>query len=836
MKMINIKMAVLVLFLLLNMSSIRAQMNGWPLSTHGSVTVSSDQIWCADRARVISMAFGSGTRTLTITNFEGSFTNGDWVMVIQINRSTGAAGKFTLCEIVTSGTVNAPSLLSSTTNIDVKPYVLAPYSNSWPTLVCASAGDDIVQIVKVKRCWDLTITGGVITCPAFDYNKGTGGILAIMVGNQFNMSGGYLNVTGKGFHVNYTSGGSLGFGGSGAVASGAYIGAGSCIGSNGGSVDNTINLLYSTPYSSGSWGLNNYGEPNAILSATILKNYGVSYQGGFGSIANNSVSFGNITSGAIKFVNGHSNYSNNDLFLGCSGECGLHSAQGGGAGGFGGTGGSSFRMVSSGFAGFIGENGKTGGNAGDYGVGGGILYLKVANSSLSFVNNQKRFIARGTNGGNGGNGGDGGKGGVGGLGAHGGCQSGNFISSGGMGGFGDGGRGGDGADGGDAGCGGTIWILKKSGGTHTGFSNYISNSAGKGGKGGSPGYKFTYTRVPRPTNYSPSLSGSLCNNPAVFTFSAPYKYCPPVVCDCDEVFRHLGSDMATDVSFTNIGGSSFKIESVSSPSQAPIYWDGIDLLSYTGINGSCTTKYECRMKRNDLFIDFMGKVFGQISLQSYTGSGSLNAGVVKVGLSGYATRLYTNSNHLIYEYDPTQDKLTDFDDLQNPYVTAHACDQTSGALVYSSSLINALCAGGSNSNVEIPFIDDAPFLGEPNGNDGADGDDATDGEFYEDDLVSIPIKGENEEGNDIDDFREVIKNKTSLNNLVSILEIDNCIIVNNMSDFTGEYEVFSVNGKKLKEGVMIAGKNMINLVDGVYVVHINLNGVNISKKICIVGI
>lgn len=138
--------------------------------------------------------------------------------------------------------------------------------------------------------------------------------------------------------------------------------------------------------------------------------------------------------------------------------------------------------------------------------------------------------------------------------------------------------------------------------------------------------------------------------------------------------------------------------------------------------------------------------------------------------------------------------------------------------------------------MEIPFIDDAPFLGEPNGNDGADGDDATDGEFYEDDLVSIPIKGENEEGNDIDDFREVIKNKTSLNNLVSILEIDNCIIVNNMSDFTGEYEVFSVNGKKLKEGVMIAGKNMINLVDGVYVVHINLNGVNISKKICIVGI
>jgi hypothetical protein len=53
------------------------------------VTVSSDQIWCADRARVISMAFGSGTRTLTITNFEGSFANGDWVMVIQINRSTG---------------------------------------------------------------------------------------------------------------------------------------------------------------------------------------------------------------------------------------------------------------------------------------------------------------------------------------------------------------------------------------------------------------------------------------------------------------------------------------------------------------------------------------------------------------------------------------------------------------------------------------------------------------------------------------------------------------------------------------------------------------------------
>ncbi len=825
-------------------SKLSAQMNGWPLSSHGSTIVNSDQLWCTDKAKVSAMSTGATVRQISMENFDGSFSYGDWVMVIQMHQSTGFTGKFTLCEVVTPGTTYPSTSFPFANILEIKPYVLSPYSNTWPSFTFSSSTNDLVQIVKVKRFWNLTINSGVITCPAFDFSKGTGGVLAVMVGNQFTMSGGYLNVTGKGFNVKFNSGGTLGVGGNGANALSGYISAGSCMGSNGGSVDFPTNLGYSIPYLSGSAGLNYYGEAGAILNANSLKNFGASIKGNPGSISNNPLTSGTNTNGVINFTFSHSNYSTNDLHLGCSGNCGFHSASGGGGGGFGGTGGSSFRNITPGYIGYKGENGKKGGNAGEAGAGGGIIYLKVANSTLSFGNSQKRFLSYGTNGGNGGNGGDGGKGGMGGFGANGGCQSGDFITSGGMGGLGDGGNAGNGGDGGNGGCGGPIWILKKNGGTHSNFSNFVSSIAGKGGKGGSSGFKYTFTRTPRPTNYSPSLSGSVCNNPIVFTFASQYKYCPPVVCDCDEVFRHLGADLSTDVRYSNVSGAKYKIISNSNPSLEPIYWDGTDLLSYSKISGTCTTKYECRMRRNDLFIDFMDKLFGKSDLLSYSGTGSLISGLVSVGMIGSKTQLYSNAGYLIYEYDPNTGRLTDYDDFKNPYVTAQACDQTTGALVWTPPITGS-GPGGTNT-VEIPFIDDAPFVGNPTGNSGLDGNDAGDGEFFEDNLVST-VNHENngfqiansELFDEIDNkiFEKVGNSSNSgfednLNNYFLIRYLDNDLLIKNIINETGSFSIINNLGQEISSGILLAQcQNVMNLKSGIYYVKIKLKNREFIKKI-----
>lgn len=827
---------ILAIILLLKGLQAHGQMNGWPLISHGSTTISSNQVLCKDRARVISMTSGSSIRTLTLNNFEGSFSQGDWVMVIQMHQGTGFTGKYTMCEITATGTITAPSSLTTTSTIDVKPYTLgSTYTNSWPTFVLGGA-DDIVQILKISRFWDLTVTAGIITCPAFDYTKGTGGVLAVMVGNQFTMSGGYFNVSGKGFHVKYNSGGGIGIGGLGAVASSSFLPGGSCAGSNGGSVDFPINLGYTIPYNTGVLFKDYYGESGAILNAVSPQKFGASTKGSFGGVANNSSTIGTSTTGVVSFTTSHSDYSNHDLQLGCSGNCGISPATGGGGGGFGGPGGSSFLNVSAGFSGYIGQNGLSGGNAGDFGIGGGILYLKVANSSLSMSNSQKRFISKGTNGGNGGNGGDGGMGGIGGFGANGGCQSGDFVSSGGIGGFGDGGAGGNGGDAGNAGCGGTVWILKKNGGTHSNFSSYVSIGAGKGGKGGSSGFKFTFTRTPRPTNYFPALSTLPCKSPGAFSLATPYRYCPPVVCDCNEVFRHLGEDMATDVSFSNVGGSIYEINSTTNPSQNSIYWDGVDLLSYSKVTGSCTTKYECRMKRNDLFIDFMDKVTGNSSLMSYNGAGSLTSGLMTVGMNGLNTQLFSIGGHLIYEYNPTLGRLTDYDDLANPYVTVHVCDQTTGVLIFGPASANCL-GPGNNQTIEIPFIDDAPFVGIPNGTEGSDGGDAADGEVFEDDMVSSPIP---EERKNIYDYQnsykklknvDLIEQVSNQNKPYSIGSIVNGLLIINNDDLKGDYFVLNNLGQVVNKGDVKDSRIAINLNNGVYYLHLFLDNKEYVEKI-----
>lgn len=68
---------------------------------------------------------------------------------------------------------------------------------------------------------------------------------------------------------------------------------------------------------------------------------------------------------------------------------------------------------------------------------------------------------------------------------------------------------------------------------------------------------------------------------------------------------------------------------------------------------------------------------------------------MSVGMNGSNTRLFSLNGHLIYEYDQSLDKLTDYDDLSNPYVTAHACTQTTGKLSGGSST----SGGGGRRNL-----------------------------------------------------------------------------------------------------------------------------------------
>ncbi|MDI1234316.1 MAG: T9SS type A sorting domain-containing protein [bacterium] len=845
----------LTLFILLfSKFPLNAQMHGWPLSTHSSATITVDETWCSDRARVTGMTTGSTNRTLTLDNFEGSFSSGDWVMIIQMinDGSYTSMGSYTMCEVNSNSSTTGSGTVSGTNagSVSVKPYVTTSgtiYTNTWPSFTLGG-NLDYLQIVKVKRYWNLTINSGILTCPPFDWNKGTGGILCVMVGNNFIMNGGYFNVSGKGFPAKFLSPtGSIGVGSNGAPAATTWALGGSCLGSHTGSVDRTLYPAYNT-FSESNNGL--LGEPDAILKATNTLPLQTSYNGATGGPANNVVSNGS-TSSPTDFIFSflHSIYSSNYLVLGCPGTYGEHSATGGG--GWGGKGGNLYGNTVSGQLGVKGEDGKKGGNAGIAGVGGGILYIKVANSTLNFANNQVRFSAAGSNGGNGGNGGDGGRGGKGGLGADGGCNSGGFVTSGGVGGYGDGGNGGNGGDAGSGGHGGTIWILKKSGGTHATFSTYSWNPMGKGGKGGAPGFKYSITKTPRPINYSPAFSLLPCNINKNFHFGGQINYCPAVVCDCDEVFRHLGSDMAGGVNYTNTSTTTFNINSTSNPGQPPIYWNGgTGLLYYTKVTGSCSTRYECKMKRSEVFLEFMDKVSGKAQLMSYNGSGSLNSGIISTNMNGINTVLYSLNGHKIYEYDPLLKRLTDFDDIINayPYVDVDACVETNGVIGGSSG--GGAGTGNGNGINEHPTEDATPIIGVPSGNRGADANITNfDGSFYENDNLPLPpLNNDGSQNGTNIDIHSLTSNiehtfKGTFNDVDSTFTRDDFVINSDVNQLTlvnnkkyhGRVVIINSVGQQVYTGNLTEETITLTLPTGVYIINIFGNYSHYATKIFIYG-
>lgn len=783
--------------------TLKAQLNGWPLSTHGSTTVTASQTWCTDRARITGET-GGLVKTLTITDFTGSFTQGDWVIVIQMVADPySIMGRHTLCEVVSTGTVSSPA-----SSIQVKEYIAAGYTNNWPSFQYGI--NDRVQIVKVARFWNLTINSGIIDCPAFDHNSGTGGILAIMVGNNFTMNGGYINVHAKGFYSYFNTGG-LGQGGTGATAAASHIPGGTGQGGQPASVDNTLYPLY---FNDVKW-FNNLsgkiGEPNGVLKVTggINPDIFVGNKGSNGGIANNVQNQGTNTTFEIRHYYSHSIYPT-DLHLGCSGECGSKGGIGAGGGGWGGTGGATCTLrnpVILGQPGQQGQNGSNGGNAGHAGRGGGILLLKVANSSLNFTNNQTRFYATGSSGENGGTGGDGGLGGKGGDGGNGHCNNG-ILPPGGKGGFGDGGKGADGGDAGSGGCGGTVWIIKKSGGTHSNFQPYVSNSKGSPGTGGSPGYTHTVNKVARSKNFSPvPLSAMPCNPGGTLTM-ADGNVCIPLKCDCDEVFRHLGSDMNGAISISTAGTN----WEISKPGQESVFWNKVNLLYYTRVLGNCTTRYECKMKNQTLYSTFMDIAFRQIDLKSYNGS-PLNAGVSQTNMSAGKTQLFAPGMHKVFEYDPITDRLTNYDDLSNPYVDVDVCS-------LDQYKISTGGGSGGGSNGDDNVTEDEVLVDKtPTGGYGENGNDQQDGNYNETDEQTPP---------------PVNFNYDSYSNTGQIFFIQDDGYIHML---TGEnnnevsYTLIDASSKIIKSGKAIDKIPVHNIPTGFYIISIKTPLNSISRKI-----
>jgi hypothetical protein len=714
---------ILIILMLFVCQNATAQIVGFPLSTHGTKSVNSDETWCTDRARVTN-ASGSGPYTLTLSDFTGSFTQDDWLMIIQME-GTGI-GNYSMVNVLTSGTTTAPS-----TSLSVTPYG----SNAWPTLSFGT--NDRVQVVKISRHWNLTVTAGRITCPAYDVNSGTGGILAVMVGNDFVMSGGYFDVHAKGFYPHFPTGG-LGAGGAGAAASSAWSFGGVTQGSHSASVDVNQEPDYSTAYTQNSGSAGMYGETNGALHYVGIspptQQFYTSYNGQNGGSPNNFGLPGGTTAGEVNYNTVTTSSYPGTLVMGGSGVAGANGGTGGGGGGKGGDGGArniSASISSTGSSGSSGGAGDNGGVAGAGGAGGGILYLKVFASDLTGItNNQKRFIATGSQGANGGNGGDGGMGGAGGLGAVGFCDGTiGFVTPGGVGGYGDGGNGGNGGDAGSGGLGGTIWILKGGGIHTTAYSSFADNLGGLGGRGGAPGYKTMHTNTRRPRNYQGGDLSALTCHGGNFDHAPAFTFCPPVVCDCDEVFDYLGT-MAGSVSFTASGGLG-SISTSGGGSGAPIEWDFANqVLYYDQITGSCTTRFECRMKKQATFGEFMDKVFAISNLETYGGS-PLNPGIDAVSMNGSNTRLLAPGGHLILEYLPLQDRLYDFDAIAQPYVDVDVCP------------FDYIVQGGSGTGSGGgPYTPDDDILIErtPGGNYGADaGATPTNGDFEEQVPVSGPV-------------------------------------------------------------------------------------------------
>jgi hypothetical protein len=485
------------------------------------------------------------TGSIPIDNLSGSFSTGDIVMFVQMDK-TSDTRNYDLAQIKagsTSSSLIVEFAMQGHNGITIGQSDLhVVYTSSW------------IQVIRIDNYYNLTInTGGNVTCHPWDENTKTGGIAAIDVENTLTLSGGSIDVSGKGY-----PGGSLVAGGlNGTATAGTGGGNTTTQGGNGASATGTGSSVYE------------YGSRGNILHAAGTSGCtATAHNGGDGG---NSTQYNDASSGSAAnngITRGHDPDPSSLLInLGAGGNSGA-SGRGSSSGGAGGAGGGSYYYYGDGQGTHdpvLGGNGTTagigaGGTGGPGGAGGGFIYLRAKNwsgsSTILKVNG-----ADGTGGGDAA--GDPGRGGDGGKGGDGYCDgSTQMWAAGGGGVAGKGGYGGDGGDGGQGGmAGGIITIYNTTAPSLTKQLNY--GHEGNGGQG-----------LSAAINGSDGADGASVDVsclPNACTFTYQHKNSQLIIryCDCEDAFAVLTSmdgctSAGSTYNFTMSSSSDYSVYNSSS--------------------------------------------------------------------------------------------------------------------------------------------------------------------------------------------------------------------------------------------------------------------------------
>lgn len=823
----------LAAFMLLFTQGIQGQMVGWPASSSDNcLTAQTKTINItaphpnnkyyldAHRARVTAENPNGANYELDLIDYSSSSTDFDdaekWCLVIQM--IGGDVGVHVLVEIV--------SISGNTLTVSL------PNGNIWPTFDYTGTNRNRVQIIKIETYWDLTLQSGEVTCHEFDHVKGTGGVAPLIVGGGLTINGGWFNVSGKG----YMNTADLGSGGPGATAL----------------------PLNSMPPSTNPVGV---GGDLAINSPTgnICHQFAVpppwnvtpGFQGNSGDDANNPMDPGTSTSSHTTYHPGTvSDYSNGLLRMGQAGDFGMNAGHGGGAGGHGGSGGNTGNNLTFGASGLFGQNGESGGNPNKGGRGGGVMYFKIAgwvtpSDIIDLGGKYKLFYADGGQALSGTHGGDGGIGGEGGDGAEGFCNA-DLDAAGGWGGFGTSGIGAGGGEGGNAGKPGTIWLIKKSGGSYTppSYGPYASLRGGKGGGGGSGGYSTIFETNFEPRNYPVPFNTLPCN-----TFMPKYELCAipmpceDVVCDCDEVFKHWGEN----------GSTGFTVDITTNPdlweidftSAQNIYYDAIQKMLYVEKNiYGCNIRYNCEMIKSSTFHTMMKKATTQIDLEKYKPSSGTD---LKVGVNvssynassgGFETELFGGSpTHRVFVYEPYIKTLTDVDNVNKIKVTTGNCGEKQRIYFQGLGFLGTEpglgSLGGPFSIGYYAEIQRILVKDIKTGPDGEDGIDELDGEF--DDLFEEtegPMAHQ-DETTGIED-KEIDFNKNFIVKSVILYSGNIELTMIKQIPDGSICKLYAIDGKLLSSGKIQDSKIQFNyLTSGVYIVKVASEGKTYAQRILI---
>ncbi len=827
---------------------LKAQLIGWPSASSiaevdlpVSQTINSTAITYMDnnRARVTSQTLVTSSPLvydLQLTNLASgaSFALNKWCAIVQMT-GTGVGAN---CMVKTTA-------FNTSTNI-MRIQVLT--GNTWPSYDFATASR--VQLVRIPVYWNLTLTKGEISCHAFDYSTGTGGLLPLIIGGTITINGGYFNVSNNGYINDWVGGVSaLGNGGTGLLAP-AWTGngGGCCPG------------MPSSPTGPGTWSGPNICY-NGINPQPTIPTFDIGNPGEIGDGANNpnamNPALGTTTNTAniLRYYPTTPSVStpHSILRMGNAGDAGINSGAGAGGGGTGGYGGMNGLGVGY-YINGLRDPGLNGGNGGDPaqgGRGGGTMYLKFANTTISSkitaVSGYKLFFGDGQQGGNGEQGANGGNGGVGRIGQDGICANGTELATtGGWGGFGKSGRGAGGGEGGNGGKPGTIWIIKKSPGTHpSSLTAYCSIKGGKGG--GRGGYSKIYYENYSARNYNPALNST--NYPCLNGVN--YTICPIIpapcrdeVCDCDMVFKHWGEDGTLGTGYTVDATTNPNVWELQFSNGTPtIYFDRntknlyyykiSTLYNAGGLPYQCTTKYNCYMVKQDMFLDIMKKAYKVSPLQTYTPPNT--GGNVTVGtnyatynaipfVGSFFTNIYFNNNgHPVLKYDPATDVLTDLDNPGKRTVQAMNCDATFEILPNGNG-------GGNPPELEVQNI---IIKLEKTGDDGAEAPDETDGNdpdnMSEQNGGGLPPPPNNDNNDGEVETTFIAYQPSIVKNINQQLDIT--LKAQEISQWQ-TCSLYTADGKLLGTKTLENGKVLFAYpTAGVYIIIFNGNGKTTSQKV-----